>query len=244
MRVLGIVTARGGSKGIRQKNLVGLAGKPLLQYTADTAASAKRLTRTIISTDNAEIAEAAQSMGIDCPFMRPAELARDDTPTLPVIQHAVQKLEAAGEQYDAVFILQPTNPLRIASDIDGAISLLGRSGADSVIGYTDVGERHPARMKIIEQSGRVTDPPFAEQFEGQRRQDLPQLYLRDGSVYLTRRDVLMNENSIKGSECRGWLIPRQRAINIDEEFDIFLAEQFLTLGLDHYPGRAAGAVDG
>jgi len=243
MRVLGIVTARGGSKGIPRKNLALVAGKPLLQYTAEAIAASKRLTRTVISTDNEEIAIAAQSMGIECPFMRPAELARDETPTIPVLQDVVRRLETMGEIYDAVFTFQPTNPLRISSDIDGAIELLESTNADSVIGYSDVGERHPARMKSIAPTGRVIDPPFAEQFEGQRRQELPKLYLRDGSVYLTKRDVLMNQDSLKGTDCRAWLIPAQRAINIDHEFDLFLAEQLLMLDPEHFPGRAACESD-
>jgi CMP-N-acetylneuraminic acid synthetase len=227
MRVLGIVTARGGSKGIPRKNICLLAGKPLLQYTAEAALAAKCLTRVVLSTDNHEIAEAGRKCGLEVPFMRPPELARDDTPTLPVLQDVVRRIEAAGEHYDAILTLQPTNPLRRPSDIDGAVELLERTGADSVISFVDTGEKHPARMKYIDAEGRVMDPPFAEQFEGQRRQDLPGLFLREGSIYLTRRDVLMNQNSIKGRDCRAWLIPEDRACNIDTPFDLFLAEQLV-----------------
>jgi len=227
MRVLGIIPARGGSKGIPRKNIRPLAGKPLLQYTTEAARKAKRLTRTILSTDDAEIAEVGRGCGVEVPFLRPPELARDDTPTLPVLQDALRRLEAAGDQFDAVLILQPTNPLRRPEDIDGAIDLLARSGADSVISFVDVGEKHPARMKFIDGEGRVIDPAFAEAFEGQRRQDLPALYLREGSIYLTRRDVLMNQNSIKGRDCRAWLIAEDRACNIDTLFDWFIVEQLL-----------------
>ncbi len=227
MRVLGIVPARGGSKGIPNKNIAMLAGKPLLAYTAEAALAAKRLTRVVLSTDDERIAEVGVEYGLYVPFMRPAELARDDTPTLPVLQDVVRRLEAGGETYDAVFTLQPTNPLRRASDIDGAIELLERTGADSVISFADVGERHPARMKFIDGDGRVSDPPFAEAFEGQRRQDLPKLYLRDGSVYLTRRDVLMKQDSLKGRDCRAWIMPVERAWNIDEPFDVFMVEQLM-----------------
>ena len=135
MRVLGIITARGGSKGIPRKNIVPLMGRPLLAYTADTALRARRLERTILSTDDAEIAEVARACGVDVPFFRPPELAGDATPTVPVLQDAVRRLECAGEFYDAVFVLQPTNPLRTVADIDGAIELLERTGADSVISF-------------------------------------------------------------------------------------------------------------
>src|SRR5215468_10601066 len=181
MRVLGIVTARGGSKGIPRKNIAPLLGKPLLAYTAEAALASKKLTRTVLSTEDEEIARTGQKWGLDLPFLRPPELARDDTPTIPVLQDVVSKLAARGELYDAIFILQPTNPLRRSEDIDGAIDLLETTGSDSVISFVDVGEKHPARMKFITPEGRVVDPPFKEQFEGQRRQDLPKLFLREGS---------------------------------------------------------------
>jgi CMP-N-acetylneuraminic acid synthetase len=210
-------------------------GKPLLAYTAEAALSSKRLTRTILSTDDEEIARVGRAWGLDVPFMRPAELAADETPTIPVLQDAVRRLEAAGESYDAVFTLQPTTPLRRAEDIDGAIELLERTGADSVISFVEVGEKHPARMKVIEPDGRVVDPPFAERFEGQRRQELPALYLREGSVYVTRRAVLMEQNSVKGRDCRAWIIPPERACNIDTPFDLFLAEQLLRHRAGEHP---------
>ncbi|MCX6360316.1 MAG: acylneuraminate cytidylyltransferase family protein [Armatimonadetes bacterium] len=227
MRVLGIVTARGGSKGIPHKNIAPVAGRPLLAYTAQAALASSALSRTVLSTDDEAIAEVGRACGLDVPFMRPPELARDDTPTIPVLQDAVRRLEARGDRYDAILTLQPTNPLRLPSDIDGAADLLERAGADSVISFVDTGERHPARMKFIDSDGRVVDPPFAEAFEGQRRQDLPKLYLRDGSIYLTRRDVLMERGSLKGDDCRAWLMPEDRSCNVDTPFDLFLVEQLL-----------------
>ena len=227
MKVLGIVTARGGSKGIPRKNIIPLLGKPLLAYTAEAALSAKRLTRTILSTEDEEIASIGRAYGLDVPFLRSPELARDETPSIPVLQDTVHRLEQMGEYYDAVFTLQPTNPLRRPQDIDGAVDLLERTGADSVISFVDVGEKHPARMKFITPEAKVIDPPFKEEFEGQRRQDLPKLYLREGSIYLTRLSVLMEQSSVQGSDCRAWLIPEERACNIDTPFDLFLAEQML-----------------
>jgi CMP-N-acetylneuraminic acid synthetase len=235
IRVLGIVPARGGSKGIPRKNIAPLAGRPLLAYTAVSAQRAKLLSRVILSTEDDEIAEAGRQLGLEVPFMRPPELAQDDTPGIAVLQHAVLELEREGERFDAIFVLQPTNPLRRPEDIDGAIRLLDRTGADSVIAFVDVGERHPARMKYIDADGRVVDPPFCERVEGQRRQELPKLYLREGSVYLTRRDVLMIHGSLKGRDCRAWLVPQDRSCNIDEPFDLVLAELLLRyhgLGLD------------
>ncbi len=227
MRVLGLIPARGGSKGVPRKNIKPLCGRPLLAYTAEAALAAQRLSRVILSTEDEEIAEIGRQCGLDVPFLRPAELAQDDSLTLPVVQHAIQFLEAEGDHFDAVCLLQPTNPLRQPEDIDGAIELLGSAGADSVISFVDVGEKHPARMKIISPEGRIIDPPFSETFEGQPRQSLPKFYLREGSIYLTRRDVLMLQNSFKGADCRAWIMPEERAANIDTPFDFFITELIL-----------------
>jgi CMP-N-acetylneuraminic acid synthetase len=204
-----------------------LLGKPLLAYTAEAALASKKLARTVLSTDDAEIAKIAKECGVDVPFLRPTELAQDDTPTIPVLQDVVRRLEAMGDFYDAILTLQPTNPLRRVEDIDGSIELLARTGADSIISFSDVGERHPARMKWIDAEGRVSDPPFAEEFEGKPRQQLSKLYLRDGSIYLTRRSILMERNSLKGSDCRAWIIPEERSRNIDSPLDLLIVEQIL-----------------
>jgi|SRR5690349_20427150 CMP-N-acetylneuraminic acid synthetase len=231
MRVLAIVTARGGSKSIPRKNIVSLLGRPLIAYTADAARASRRIDRLVLSTDDPEIAEVGRQCGLETPFLRPPELARDDTPHIPVLQDMVRKLEASDGRYDAILTLQPTNPLRLPEDIDGAIDLLSQSGADSVISFVPVGEKHPARMKEVDANGWVADPPFAERFEGQPRQQLSPLYLRDGSIYLTKRSVLMDENSLKGKRCRAWIMPEERACNIDTSFDLQLAEHLLRRSL-------------
>jgi CMP-N-acetylneuraminic acid synthetase len=233
LSVLGIVTARGGSKGIPRKNLAPVGGRPLLAYTAEAALRARRLARVVLSTDDPEIARMGEALGLAVPVLRPAELARDETPTIPVVQHMVRFLEEQGEHYDAILVLQPTNPLRRDTDIDGAIGLLEQTKADSVISFSAVGERHPARMKSIDGEGWVEDPPFGEAFEGQPRQQLPQLYLRDGSIYLTRHDVLMEQHSLKGARCQAWLMPPERSCNVDDLFDLRLAEFLLAEAEEH-----------
>ena len=123
MRVLGVIPARGGSKGVKRKNLASLRGRPLLAYTVDAAHLSRRLTRVVLSTEDDEIAEAGRRLGVDVPFMRPARLAADDSRTIDVLIDVTERLELEGERYDAVFTLQPTNPLRRPEDIDGAIDL-------------------------------------------------------------------------------------------------------------------------
>ncbi|HEU4629849.1 MAG TPA: acylneuraminate cytidylyltransferase family protein [Gemmatimonadaceae bacterium] len=246
MRVLGLIPARGGSKGVPRKNIREVCGRPLLQYTAEAALAATRLARVILTTEDEEIAEVGRRCGVEVPFRRPAELARDETPMLPVVQHALGWLAERGDRFDAVCLLAPSTPLRRPEDIDGAIELLERTGADSVISFVAVGDKHPARMKYVTDGGRVVDPPFAEATEGQRRQDLPRLYLREGSIYLTRTPVLLEQGSFKGNDCRAWLVPEERACNIDTPIDLVFAECLLAHAraaharTAHEAGRAEG----
>src|SRR5258708_262302 len=133
MRVLGVIPARGGSKGIPRKNIQLLCGIPLLQYAAESALAARLLSRVILTTDDEEIAEVGRRCGLEVPFLRPLELAEDRTPMLPVVQHAVRSLEQAGDHFDAICLLQPTNPLRQPEDIDSCIELLEARSADAAV---------------------------------------------------------------------------------------------------------------
>lgn len=225
MRVLGVIPARGGSKGVPRKNIRKLGDLPLIGHTI-RAAAGSRLTRTILSTDDDEIAAVGRALGADVPFLRPADLATDSARAIPVLQHAVQAL---GEPFDAVMMLQPTTPFRRREDIDGAVLLLESSGADSVIAVVDAGGHHPARMKYLEED-RLIDPPFCEAYENQPRQELRTMYLRNGAIYLTRTSVLLG-GSLKGKDCRAWVMPAARSINIDSELEFRQAEWLLAQGL-------------
>ena len=184
------------------------------------------MTRVIVSTDSEEIAEVSKKYGAEVPFIRPAELATDSAKAIPVIQHAVAFMEdLEGEQYDAVMMLQPTTPFRRSSDINEAIRILEESGADSVISVVDVEGHHPARMKFLKE-GRLIDPPYCEAYENQPRQELETMYLRNGAIYLTRREVLL-QNSFKGKDCRAWIMDTHRSVNIDTPLDFALAEFML-----------------
>ncbi len=229
MRVLGIVPARGGSKGIPNKNIVPLAGKPLLAYTAEAALAAKRLTRAVLSTDDERIAEVGRKYGLEVPFMRLAELARDETPTVPVLQDVVRRLEASGERFDAICALQPTCPLRSANQIDACIDLFEQSGADSALTILEVPAKYnPEWVYVGEPSvqlqlaSKKSEPP-------PRRQELPRAYHREGSVYVARRDVLMQGNSMYGSRTVGLLVDRLTSVNIDEPADLVRADEILRM---------------
>jgi N-acylneuraminate cytidylyltransferase len=169
--------------------------------------------------------------------MRPAALALDDTPSLPVIQHAIRFLKDAGESYDALCLLQPTTPLRTSDDIERAAKIFADTGADSVISLVHVGDKHPARMRLIDDEGRVSDLPFVETVEGQRRQTLPPLYLLAGSIYLTRMSVVMEQGTLRGKDSRALIIPEERAINVDTMMDLFLAEHLITLERERSASR-------
>lgn len=215
MRVLGIIPARGGSKGIPRKNIKPLCGKPLLAYTTEAARGSKYLTRVILSTDDEEIASVGQALGLDIPFMRPSNLAQDDTPTVPVMIHAVETLEKQGEFYDAICLLQPTHPLRTSQDIDVCIELFRDSQATAVVTVLNVPAHYNPHWVYFQDDMGYLHLSTGEAEPIPRRQLLPAAYHREGSVYVVHRDVLMTQNSLYGNQLLGVLIPAERSINID-----------------------------
>jgi CMP-N-acetylneuraminic acid synthetase len=227
MRVLGLIPARGGSKGVPGKNIRLLGGKPLLQYTAEAALSAKLIARVILSTESEEIARVGSQCGLEVPFLRPASLAKDETPMLPVVQHAVQWIEDRGERFDAVCLLQPTNPMRRARDIDDCICLLEKTDADSVVTILPVPPEYNPHWVYFTDHSALLKLSTGEAQPITRRQDLPQAYHREGSVYVIRRDVLMNRHSLYGNRVAGHLINDELIVNIDGPRDWARAEALL-----------------
>lgn len=227
MRVLGVVTARGGSKGIPRKNIRVLGGKPALAWTAEAAQASKRLTRTILSTDDAEIAEVGRAAGLEVPFARPAELATDRTPTLPVLQHAVRILEERGEQYDAICLLQPTNPLRTATLIDACIDRFEATNADTLFTVSPVPAEHNPHWVYLDGPDGTLRLATGEAVPISRRQDLPPAYHREGSVYVVRRGVLMEQSTLYGFRVIGHPVDPARSVNLDTEQDWERAESLL-----------------
>lgn len=223
--VLAVIPARGGSKGVPRKNIRPLCGKPMIAYTIETALAARHLFhRVVVSTDDEEIAGVARQYGAEVPFMRPAELAGDKVPTLPVLQHAARFVEAQDHlRLDWVMLLQPTDPLRTVEDLETTLRLGQQGECDSVISVVQVFAVHPILMKRIE-NGRLL--PFCiEEKEGTRRQDYqPPAYMRNGAIYLTRRDVLLDHNSIWGSVIRPYVMPPERSVSVDSELDMKMLE--------------------
>ena len=232
MKVLGIVTARAGSKGLPGKNVKLLAGKPLLAYTIEAAKASGALDALILSTEDEQIAEVGRRLGCDVPFIRPRDLAQDDTPHLPVIQHAVRWMrERVNYSPDAVMILQPTSPLRQPQDIRAAIDLFERSGADSVVSASEVpAHAHPMRVLRIDDTGAavlfVTGDRVRHRIN--RRQDLPAAWVMNGAIYVCRTDELFaGEPSLYGDRVMAYRMPADRGLSIDDARDFAEAERAL-----------------
>ena len=219
MRVLGLITARGGSKGVPRKNIRLLHGKPLLAYAVETSLSSRTIDRTIISTDDEEIAGAGRAYGADVPFRRPRELALDTTPTLPVVEHALIALREQGDEFDAVCLLQPTNPLRRASDIDACVEMLQSTDADSVISVLPVPHEYNPKWVYWRQNDGNLRISTGDTEPISRRQDLPPAFHRDGSVYVTRSETILTGKSLYGERVHGYEIDPRFSVNIDTEED-------------------------
>ena len=219
--ICAIVPARGGSRGIPRKNLRPFRGRPLVCHAIDVARAAALVERVLVSTDDPEIADVARAAGAEAPFLRPAALAQDDTPTLPVLQHAVRWLEGSGTSVTAVVVLQPTSPLRTAREVDAAIRIFLETGADSVASVCEVDES-PFWMQRLEGDRLV--PFVPEGMAYLRRQDLPRLYRLNGAIYVTRRSVLMDTERVVGADTRALVMDRRQSVDIDDELDFQLAE--------------------
>jgi CMP-N,N'-diacetyllegionaminic acid synthase len=228
MRVLAIIPARGGSKGVPRKNIRLLAGRPLLAYTADAALNSQRLSRVILSTDDEEIAAVGRACGLEVPFLRPKELARDDTPTLPVLQHAVGVLDEMNAKFDAVCLLQPTNPLRTSATIDACLELLETTGADSVATVLPVPLEYNPHWVYFRDGGGFLRLSTGETTPIPRRQLLPEAFRREGSVYAMLRTVLMDQNSLYGVKMVGYQLDSEASVNIDTMKDWSDAEAILS----------------
>ena len=225
-KILAVVTARGGSKGIPGKNIKLLGGQPLLAYSIEAAKKSKLITHTIVSTDALEIAEVAKKFGGEVPFMRPKELAEDQTPHVPVMKHAIEFMEKKlGVTFDYAVILQPTSPFRTTDDIDQTLGKLITSKADSAVSLVDVGNEHPVKAKKL--VGDKVLPYCIPEPEGTRRQDFPPAYRRSGAIYAMRRDLIVKDGRLYGAHIVGYVVPQERSIDIDTPFEWFRAEWML-----------------
>jgi CMP-N,N'-diacetyllegionaminic acid synthase len=229
--ILAIIPARGGSKGIKRKNIRLLNGKPMLSYTAEEALKSRHLNRIILSTEDKEIAEIGKNLNLEVPFLRPRELANDDSTTLDVIRFTLKELYRI-EKYkpDAIMILQPTSPLRKVSHIDESIKIFEDKSPDSLVSITQVPHTmSPYSVMRLKKNGVVV--PFIKNNKKESlRQNKPIFYARNGAaIYISKYNVIMKKNKILGTETIPYFMSKEESIDVDEEFDFLLCEYLLGL---------------
>lgn len=225
MRIFGLIPARGGSKGIPGKNLRTLGGKSPVQRAWEVAVASGVVERVILSTDSEEIAEHGRSLGIDVPFIRPAEISQDNTPMIAVLKHLLEHLRASGSVPDAIVLLQPTAPLRRPEHLQEAARLL-QDGMDSVVSVSEVPLHFsPHFLMKITADGRL-NYFMPDGSKVKRRQDAPRAYSRNGSVYLFRVSSFEKYQDIYGEKCIPLLIPPDETINLDTMEDWERAERY------------------
>jgi CMP-N,N'-diacetyllegionaminic acid synthase len=225
-KVLAVVPARGGSKGIPLKNLRTIQGRPLVALAGDVAASVPEIDRRVVSTDHAEIARVAAAAGLDAPFMRPAEIAGDRIGDWDVLANALQETEAAdGTTYDIVVMLQPTSPLRRAADVSGVIRMLVDGGYDAVWSVSETDSKaHPLKQLAVRDGVMDYWDPRGAQIIA--RQQLEPVFHRNGVAYAVTRACLLEQKTIKGARTGAYVVAGEH-VSIDTEWDIELIEFLL-----------------
>jgi len=218
--VLGIITARGGSKGFPGKNIADLAGKPLISYTITAGKNSKYIDRLILSSDDEDIIRVAKEVGCEVPFVRPAELALDTTPGIDPVLHAINSIEG---KYDYIVLLQPTSPLRTAEDIDGAIKKC-LSGHPACVSVSEP-DKSPFWMYSITETDKMV--PILES-KAYRRQDLPKIFALNGAVYVAETQYLIDRKTFITEETVAYVMPKIRSIDIDNEIDLKLCGVIIT----------------
>jgi len=219
--VLAIIPARGGSKGVPKKNIRKVGGKSLLEWTALEAGRSKYIDRLVLSSDDTEIIQHAEKCGIEVPFVRPIELAQDETPASEAVSHALQMLPG----YDYVVLLQPTSPLRIAADIDGCLEMTVTCNSKSCISVTET-DKSPYWMCRLDDSN-VLHPLISSESPNKRRQDYPRVYIPNGAVYLADTGFFLTHQAFKSESTIGYKMPRERSLDIDSELDFIICESIL-----------------
>lgn len=230
-KVLGLIPARGGSKGIIDKNIIPVLGKPLIGYACEAAKESKCLDELILSSDSEKIISVAKNFGVDAPFKRPDELAKDDTLVVDVIHHALVWFETNREiTFDYVCLIQPTAPLAIKEDYENAVQTAIENDADTVITVYKCGQLHPSIMYTREDSGEVDW--FVKSLDWTqmaRRQDLPPVYMRSGIVYVFKADQILLHRELYGDRVFSIEVEEKRgAVDINNEMDLKIAELFLS----------------
>lgn len=220
-RFLAIIPARAGSKGIKDKNIVDLCGKPLIAYSIESALKSKYIDRVVVSTDGDKIAEVAKEYGAEVPFLRPDYLASDTAKTIDCVMHCIEELQNMGDNYDYIVLLQPTQPLRESFHIDEAIELMLEKDAEGLVSICKVKE-HPILMRTLDDNGNMKR--LLECSSTQRRQDFKEFYRVNGVIYINKINENLNrETSLNDNELP-YIMDEKYSVDIDELLDIKIAK--------------------
>jgi CMP-N-acetylneuraminic acid synthetase len=224
MEILALIPARAGSKGIKNKNIIDLNGRPLIDYTIKAALDSKYIKPDNIwcSTDSQKIANIAEKCGASIPFLRPKKLAGDEASSVSVAKHALKWADDNNINFTHLLLLQPTSPLRTAKDIDNSIKIMKREACDSVIGVTKP-DIMPYHMKYLNENDELVDYTNKKY---NRRQEMPDIYGVNGAIYLTNIQVIDDHDNFYGNKSKGYIMTRKKSVDIDELYDLKLA-QFL-----------------
>ena len=222
-KVLAFIPARGGSKGIKDKNIVDLYGQPLIAYSINVAKNSKYIDEIIVSTDSEKIADVAKRYGATVPFVRPDEIARDTSTTLEAVLHAIEYLEMKNEKYDALVLLQPTQPLRTEDDVDGAIEKYFENGEEALVSVSEVND-NPILIRTIAEDGKLTT--LLNMNSTCRRQDMPVYYRVNGCIYVNKISEI-NENTSFNDNKLGYIMKKEHSVDIDDMKDVYVAEYYL-----------------
>jgi CMP-N,N'-diacetyllegionaminic acid synthase len=224
MELLGLIPARGGSKGIPHKNIVHLAGRPLLSYTCEAATQSRSLSRVILSTDSEEIASVGKEYGVEVPSLRPAPLAQDSSLIIDVLRSTLATLAREGYVPDAVMLLQPTSPLRTAKHIDEAAKLFSKPNTDTVVSVAEV-PHHYTPYSLMQMKGEYVELMDANPIF--HRQDKKPVYARNGPAVLILKREILEAGKLYGDFIRPYVMQAEESVDIDTPFDLTFAEFLL-----------------
>ena len=222
-RILALIPARGGSKGIKDKNITDLCGKPLIAYTIEAAKKSKYIDMIIVSTNSEKIANISNKYGAAVPFMRPEGFSTDDASTIDVVLHTISFFQQQKDAYNTMILLQPTSPLRTDEDIDGAVEKHFLNGEQGLVSVSEV-EDNPILIRTVNDNERLT--PLLKVNSTCRRQDMAKYYRVNGCIYLNKISEINSETSFNDNKL-AYIMPKERAVDVDEMVDLNIAEYYL-----------------
>lgn len=222
-KILSLIPARGGSKGIKNKNIIDLSGQPLISYTIISALESKFIDRTVVTTDSEAIADISKKYGADVPFIRPKELASDVSKTIDAVLHAINALEKMGDTYDVLVLLQPTQPLRTVIDIDEAIEFFFKRNLQGLVSVSPVDD-NPLFIRTIDENGKLSS--LVKMNSTCRRQDMPKYYRVNGCVYINQISNITVQTSFNDNPI-GYIMEKSHSVDIDDLSDVVMAEYYL-----------------